>query len=303
MSTPHSGPYRIYQIYYRNEQIVHLEPGFIPYDNAGDADPLLEFNVFRKILRSGMVDGVPLWGAVSWKFRQKTGMTSDEMFRFVQNNPGYDVYYCNPHVSLESIFPNLWVQGETAHPDFFVLCQEIFRVLDLPEKWLTAVYPSRAFASTNYIIASPEFWQAYVEFIETAMDKLHTGMNGILIARLFSSDADPRGLHAGASFLPFVIERLFAAFMLGAGSRFHAKKYALPVQESKLDHHQRLLSQMKDKACQERSLWMLACWVNYRNLYLYTHYSTNWINRYLDIITPNPPEFLSISDMKGGWQV
>jgi len=283
---------QIYQIYYHPEQVCYLDPLFLPYDNSDDNDPLLEFNVFRKIERSGDVDGCRLWGALSWKFKQKTGMTGDELHQFIEANPGYDVYYCNPHVHLEAIFPNLWIQGETAHPNFLRLSRTIFYVLGFPPSWLYAVYPTKAFASTNYIIATPSFWRAYITFVENALERLHCELSLDELGQLFSSAADHKGFHAGASYLPFVVERLFACFMLQEGQNYYSIKYPLPRQEAKLDQHQILLRQMKDQACKDHSLWMLACWVNYRNLYLLTHFKHNWIERYIHIMTPNPPEFI-----------
>lgn len=286
----------VFQIHYLDEQIPYLDKEFIPYNNAGDADPLLEFNVFRKIASSGIVDRCLLWGAVSWKFYQKTGVSGTELKRYIADNSGYDVYYCNPHVHLEAIFPNLWLQGETAHPEFMDLSQEIFRVADIPKKWLTAVYPARAFASTNYMIATPAFWQAYIEYVESTLKKIHAGLDDRRLELLFSSAADYRNLHAGASYLPFIVERLFMTFMLGEGRRFRSMKYPLPKQESTLDQHQQLLRQMKDAACKGKSLWMLACWVNYRNLYLATRYPLSWIERYLPLLTPDPAEFIELFD-------
>jgi hypothetical protein len=286
----------IFQIYYQQEQTSCLDNEFIPYNNECDSDPLLEFNVFRKIIRSGVVDGCLLWGAVSWKFHQKTGVYGKELKKFITDNSGYDVYYCNPHVHLEAIFPNLWLQGETAHPEFLNLSREIFRVADIPEKWLTAVYPARAFASANYLIATPAFWFAYIDYVESILEKVRVGLSGEWLALLFSNAADYRNLHAGASYLPFIVERLFMAFMLGSGRSFRSLKYPLPKQEAKLDHHQQLLRQMKDVACKGKSLWMLACWVNYRNLYLATRYPLSWIERYLPMLTPDPVEFIEFFD-------
>jgi len=278
----------IYQIYYRQEQSAYLDPEFTPYDNAGDSDPLLEFNVFRKIFRSLQQPESTLWGALSWKFTNKTGLTGKCLHAFITEHPGYDVYYCNPFPEFESVYQNLWAQGETAHPDFIELNKEIFALIGLPYSvLLEEIQPTSAFAATNAIIGSSKFWDAYIDFVEAKLHQLYESADSKLLAKLHSSQADAKGVHAGASYLPFIVERLFTIFLsTSEGRQLKTIKYPLPKAEQQLNVHLRHLREMKDTAWKSKSVWMASCWLNYRNLYLTQRHGIAWARKYLPVISP-----------------
>lgn len=284
---------RIFQIHYQSSQLQQLDPAFEPYNNAGDNSPLLEFNVFRKLLNSNQVKGAELWGALSWKFTQKTGLSGSDLHQIIATNPGFDVYYCNPYPELEAQYHNLWLQGETAHPNFNVLCQEFFEVAGLDADILKSFAPSSLFAAANYFVATPRFWRAYMAFVDTVVARAEGGMSKTAKAMIYSSAADRQGIHAGASYLPFIVERLFSVFLSQKDSVFSAYKFSLPAKENALNVHLKLLKQMKDVAIKSRSLWMATCWVNYRNLYMSNNSGSEWCKRYLRTITPTEFKFLT----------
>lgn len=277
---------RIFQIYYRPEQRRLLDPDFEPYNNQGEHSPLLEFQVFRKLAASSLVADAALWGALSWKFQDKTGMSGRELKAVIAAHPGHDIYFCNPFPELEAQYHNLWLHGETAHPNFLLLSQEFFEAAGLDTGLLTAFTANKLFAAANYFVATPAFWKAYLAFVERAVAKAEAGMSRTAKAMIFSSAADRLGVHAGASYLPFIVERLLGVFLATEGKDFKAHKFALPAKEADLNVHLNLLRQMKNVAMESRSLWMATCWVNYRNLYMQNQYGSEWCKQYLKKVTP-----------------
>ena len=284
---------RIFQIHYQPEQVAQLDPAFEAYDNTDDPSPLLEFNVFRKLHQSELVKGAELWGALSWKFTQKTGLSGADLRGIIASKPGHDVYYCNPYPELEAQYHNLWLQGETAHPNFLVLCQEFFEVTGIRLDHLKAFVPSNLFTASNYFVASPRFWAAYMNFVEDAIAKAESRMSKTARAMIYSSAADRIGVHAGASYLPFIVERLFAVFLAEHEKEFSAYKFALPAKEEGLNVHLKLLRQMKDLSVKNKSLWMATCWVNYRNLYMSNSYGADWCRKYLKNVTPTEFKYVN----------
>ena len=284
---------RIFQIHYQPEQVAQLDPAFEAYDNTDDPSPLLEFNVFRKLHQSDLVKGAELWGALSWKFTQKTGLSGADLRGIIASKPGHDVYYCNPYPELEAQYHNLWLQGETAHPNFLVLCQEFFEVTGIRLDHLKAFVPSNLFTASNYFVASPRFWAAYMNFVEDAIAKAESRMSKTARAMIYSSAADRIGVHAGASYLPFIVERLFAVFLAEHEKEFSAYKFALPAKEEGLNVHLKLLRQMKDLSVKNKSLWMATCWVNYRNLYMSNSYGADWCRKYLKNVTPTEFKYVN----------
>lgn len=290
--TPHQTP-KIFQIYYRDDQIQHLEPEFIPYNNCGILNPLLEFGVFRRILNKNLAGKAPLWGAVSWKFAAKTGQSGAELLTYLAENPGYDAYYCNPFPEFEGVYHNLWQQGETAHPGFLQLARELFIAAGLPLDTLDALYPARYYAAANYIIATPAFWRAYIGFVDGVLARIEKNAAPLTLLQLHSSAADAKGRHAGATYLPFFVERLFGVFLMDpAGASFKTHKYLLPAKESALNVHQKLLREKKEFCCQHRNVHLTAWWLSHRALYLVAEHGKGWTRRYLPLISPSEIRYL-----------
>src|SRR5690606_8585043 len=94
-------PIRIFQIYFEPWQKELLDPAFAALNNAGVKSEAMEFDVFERLGRSEHVRGATLWGALSWRFVEKTGMSGADLIAALQANPGMDVYYFNPHPQNE----------------------------------------------------------------------------------------------------------------------------------------------------------------------------------------------------------
>ena len=275
---------RIFQIWYRPEQQPRLDPAFEPYDNREENSALLEFRVLAELSQREDLAKVPLWGAVSWKFGQKTGLTGHELVERIAQTPGYDAYYCNPYPDVEALYHNMWLQGETAHPNFLALCREVFEVAGLPASLLTEIQPAEEFASCNYIVATPAFWKRYVGFVSRVLLAADRKLSPTARSILYSPSADPVSAHGNASYIPFLVERLFAVFMRTEGRDLRAHKIA--VNRDATNAHVKLLGEMKSFALKTRSSWMASCWINYRNLYLDRLYGNGWSRKYIKTLTP-----------------
>lgn len=284
-------PIRIFQIYFEPWQRELLDPAFYPLDNSRGTSELLEFAVFEQLQRNAVTEGASLWGALSWRFGEKSGIQGSEWVKQIVDHPGNDVYYCNPHPLNEALFHNMWLQGETAHPDFLMLCKAFFKAAGLDENELMSVQPSGSYSAANYFVASPKFWQRYIAFVRKTLAAADKGMPAKERDLLHSRMADDRNLHGGATYLPFVVERLFPVFMRSEGKDLKAYKIALPERERELNVHLKLLREMKDVAHRTQSAWLAACWVNYRNLYLSQTNGKAWCEKYLRSITPTEVRF------------
>jgi hypothetical protein len=201
------------------------------------------------------------------------------------------VYFCNPYPQIEALYHNGWMQGETAHPQFFALSQAIFQVTGLPLDELTNLHPSDSFSSANFFVASPKFWSAYLPWVRNVLmlanKKLPPNARDLMHSKL----ADKQGTDKGATYIPFIIERLFLVFMKTAGKSLKSYKIALPERERELNVHLKLLREMKDVAHRTKSAWLGVCWVNYRNLYLTQVNGKEWSKKYLRTITPTDIKF------------
>jgi hypothetical protein len=290
---PHVGPNQIpvFQIHFEEAQRVSLDPDLIPYDNAGRCGPLREFEVFERLAADDGVQLSPLWGAVSWKFFAKTGLSGEALAQVVHEHPGCDLYYCNPSPEHEALFANFWHQGQTAHPGMRELCQAVFAAAGVAAGEFDAVMPSSAFSSCNYFVAGPAFWHSYLPFVRGIIDRATAGLPEATRRTLESSVADPRNLHAGASYWPFIIERLLPLYLRGPGAGLKTHKIPLATAEARLNPHLRRLREMKDVAHRTRSQWLYSCWLHFRNLYLLQTAGRDWCTRHLPQLNPTPVVF------------
>lgn len=282
---------RIFQIYSEPWQRDLLDPNFSALDNSKGNSELMDFAVFEQLIKSDYVKDAQLWGALSWRFAELTGMSGADWVKNVQAHPGHDVYFCNPYPQIEALYHNGWMQGETVHPQFYALSQAIFQVTGLPLEELTNLNPSDTFSAANFFVASPKFWTAYLPWVRNVLmlanKKLPPNVRDLMHSKL----ADKQGVDKGATFIPFIIERLFPVFMKTAGKSFKSYKIALPERERELNVHLKLLREMKDVAHRTKSAWLAVCWVNYRNLYLTQINGKEWSKKYLRAITPMDIKF------------
>jgi len=286
-----NSPIRIFQIYFEGWQRELLDPAFYPLDNSRSNSELLEFNVFEQLQRNAATEGASLWGALSWRFAEKTGMQGADLVKQIIDHPGYDVYFCNPHPFNEALYHNMWVQGEVSHPQFLELVRLFYAAAGLEDKDLRVIESSGNFTASNYFVASPKFWATFIPFVKRVLVTADRVLDPKVRDLIHSKVADDKGLHAGATYVPFIVERLFTTFMRSEGKGLKSYKVALPERERELNVHLKLLREMKDVAHRTQSAWLAACWVNYRNLYLSQTNGKEWCEKYLRAITPNEIKF------------
>lgn len=281
----------VFQIYYEAWQQQLLDPAFAAFDNTQIKSELMEFEVFERLFSSTAVKSANLWGAVSWRYNEKTRLTGTQLIKVIQANPGADVYYCNPHIANEALFHNAWLQGEVSHPQLITLCAALFAAIDWDPKELYSIHHSDSWSTANYFVGTTAFWEQYLKFIREVLTIAEKKLDASLLNLLHTKTGDARGLHGGATYIPFIIERLFQMFMKTSGKYLKKFKIDLPERERELNVHLKILRDMKNNAHQTESQWLAACWINYRNLYLTQFYGQAWCQRYLRIVTPTEIHF------------
>jgi len=155
----------IYQIYFKPELKEHLDPRFTPLDNTANPRPdLREWYNWDQEHETILEKGLDLWGFVSWKFKQKTGLDGDQVFNFIEKNPGYDVYLFNPCIINEAVFLNSWEQGDIHHPNISDIGNKFLRKLGHDYDVREYVIDRRKNVFANYVVGSSKFWTGFMEF-------------------------------------------------------------------------------------------------------------------------------------------
>lgn len=276
-------PVCIFQIHFREDQRQSLDPAFEPFDNTGAVDERLEFGVFDRLSVDPKTKGLKAWGAVSWRFGEKTGLTGQALLETVAANPGVDVFYMNALPINEALFDSGWMQGEISHPGLTRLAAEVLRAAGYSKAVVYELEASAMASSANYFVGTPAFWRAYVPFVKSVLEAADQQLP-IDMKRLLHSNADPKGMHHGATYVPFIVERLFPLFLKTAGRHLLTHKVNVPTRERALNVHLKILRSLKEQAIQGRSPWMLKVWRNYRNLYLQQTATPTWCNKHLPMM-------------------
>ena len=281
----------VYQIYFEQSQRAALEPAFIALDNSAHGDPLFEFSVFERLAADEGVRLAPLWGAVSWRFGSKTGMSGQQWLDHIRQHPGFDLYYCNPSPENEGLYASPWQQGMAKHPGLRDLATHVFTCAGLDPGDIDDIVPAQGFSSCNYFVGTPKFWGAYLPFVRGVLDQARERLPAPVLAALDSNKADPMGLHPGATYWPFIVERLFTVFLKRHAGLLKVHKIDLPTLEKELNIHIKRLREMKDVAHRTRSQWLYGCWLSYRNLYLLQAAGKEWCARHLPLIVSKEVRF------------
>ncbi len=285
-----NSPIRVFQMYAESWQRELLDSAFYALDVSRVDQHTLDLSVWTQLQANPATQGAQLWGAVSWRFAERTGMNGADWVRQIEAQPGADVYFSSADGQHEAVFHNPWLQAETQYPRFLELVRAFFEANGLPLEQLSAISPSPVAATGGMLVATPAFWAAYIPWLRkllvTADKRMPPALRDLMHAPIPGGDPLLQ-----LSYLPVIIDRLLPVFLRTEGQAFKVTRIALPERDRELNVHQKLLREMKDVSHRTQSAWLAACWVNYRNLYLGQTQSKPWIQKYLRTITPTEIKF------------
>ena len=157
---------KIFQIYFKPELQAHCDPAFTPLDNTANPRPeLREWDVWDREYENILEQDLDHWGFVSWKFKEKTNLSGEQVFNWISANPGYDVYLLNPCILNEACFSNSWEQGDYHHPNISAIGNSFLEKIGYTDPDVKSLMLDRnktVFA--NYIVGSAAFWDKFMTF-------------------------------------------------------------------------------------------------------------------------------------------
>lgn len=210
---------KIYQIYYLEEQKDKLDPAFIPYDNIENPRPeLQEWYVWDKLYQQCVDENLDYWGIISWKFHDKTNLTGEQFVSYIEQNPGYDVYFVNPAIVNEAVFLNGWEQGDVHHPNLSNIGTEFFEKIGYTDISLKeTVLDRNVMMFANYFVASREFWTKLMDISRKIFSEAEDDPE--FKRRVFAAGLSNYNLNKALPNFPFIIERLASTLIELEGYR------------------------------------------------------------------------------------
>jgi hypothetical protein len=154
----------IYQILNHYTPRQELDPGFDVLDNSANERPdWYEYWPIRKFLLSEPLDENAFYGFLSPKFRLKTNLTSTRVRDFIADaNSATDVLLFSPSIHNSAYFLNVFEHGESEHPGLAKVAARFFERIDPSVRTAELVSDSRNTVHSNYFIAKPRFWRAWL---------------------------------------------------------------------------------------------------------------------------------------------
>ena len=215
---------RVYQIYFKPEQLANLEPEYIPYNNA-ECTVFFESEVMRSLIERNSHRDTDYFGVVSHKLRVKLGFTKDNWKnnKNIHNTSTQEftptafqrqVYEAKPDVmSFQRHSPHDTVMVANGfHPGFLKYWTQIMSRIGY--KWEPTRFEDVFYC--NYFVAKSEIYERYVrEMLAPAMDEM------VRMAELWSPCRYPDPLPGNLQskfgiehwpFHAFLCERMFTYF-------------------------------------------------------------------------------------------
>lgn len=166
------GPVHLFHIVYNEQTRKTMPEGFDMLDNmAHERDDWREYWPIRNYLLRAMagntLDEDAWYGFFSPRFAEKTGLTPAHVRQFIRNaKPDIDVATFSPQPDMGAFFLNIFEQEELFQPGFIAASEAFLASVGFPVKLGALVMDSRQIVFSNYFVARPAFWRAWLEVNE-----------------------------------------------------------------------------------------------------------------------------------------
>jgi hypothetical protein len=157
-----------YQILNHYTSPQELDPGFEILDNSANERPdWYEYWPIRTFLLNQPLDENAFYGFLSPKFKLKTNLGAAEVRTFIEASPpGTDVVLFSPSIQNSAFFLNVFEHGNAEHPGLLGVARGFFSRIGYSEPLEELVSDTRNTVHSNYFIAKPRFWRAWLKVTE-----------------------------------------------------------------------------------------------------------------------------------------
>jgi hypothetical protein len=211
----------IYQILNHYTPRQELDPGFGVLDNSANERPdWFEYWPIRKFLLNEPLEEDAFYGFLSPKFKLKTSLSYDAVRGFIlEAGPETDVILLSPSIHNSAYYLNVFEHGDAEHPGLKSVAARLLERLVLPGNLDALVSDSRNTVHSNFFIAKPRFWRAWLAINEQLFAIAETPSDAL--GEALRSPTTYRG-DSNVQMKIFVMERM-ATWLLTCGGNFAAR--------------------------------------------------------------------------------
>ncbi len=159
---------KAYTIAYTPQLFASVEAPFLPLDHtANERSDWQEYWPIRKFLLNNELDENCLYGFLSPRFTDKTGLGGERLMQFLsKEGRGKDVVTISPQPDMGAMFLNVFAQNELFDPGFCETADIFFKTIGLDIDLQTCVMDSTQIVFSNYFFAKPAFWRRWLQVNE-----------------------------------------------------------------------------------------------------------------------------------------
>lgn len=212
--------YKIFQIYFQQDQIEDIDPLLTPFDNTSNLRPeLREYHSFKRIIDENHVEGLDAWGVFGPRWKNKLRYDAEEMTKEIESNWDHDVFIFNHARIQQALTHSVWEQGEYYHRGIKQVTSHVLSKLGYDPIVLEEFMTSGVVCYCSYFVAKKQFWLDYISFL----DKVFAELNDLPpeIDKIYKSSAN-YSRDDTLNLFPFIVERLFSTFLL-----LHREEYKI----------------------------------------------------------------------------
>jgi hypothetical protein len=159
---------KAYTIAYTPQLFASVKAPFLPLDHtANERSDWQEYWPIRKFLLNTELDEDDLYGFLSPRFTDKTGLDGARLMSFLSNEGvGKDVVTISPQPDMGAMFLNVFTQNELFDPGFCETADIFFKTIGLDLDTKSCVMDSTHIVFSNYFFAKPAFWRRWLHINE-----------------------------------------------------------------------------------------------------------------------------------------
>ena len=161
-------PVHLHLIVYSDATQALVGPGWQVLDNRANPRPdWYELDPIRRHLQAAALDEQAFYGFFSPKFSAKTGLSHDEVVRFVHTHEATaDVMLFSPQPDMGAFFLNVFEQGEAFDTGLIAATEALLAHAGRPVPLRALVMDARQIVFSNYFVARPAFWREWLALVE-----------------------------------------------------------------------------------------------------------------------------------------
>ena len=265
---------KIFQIYFKPEQLNTLDPDFTPCDNTANLQPdLQEWHVWDREYDTCCAENLDYWGFFSWRFKEKMNMSGKQVNAFIASNPGHDVYLFNPCIANEALFANPWEQGDVHHTGLSTIANNFLAKVGYADTNVQEILLDRnrtAFAT--YVVGNRQFWDGYMTFSRQIFTE--AANDAKFKKQVFTLGASNYARNNSYSMFAFLNERLISTYLELTNTNVLAYQHTaetLPAKYNPYIADITALSNLKVLINQYDSDELYDIWDHYRHSLLQRH--------------------------------